>query len=108
MRAPRKGGQHIRHYVIADHVCTGTDAAARGEASEDVAWALRLAVNHDGDSDSTGSLTGQLLGARFGVEGLPARWVARVELRDIITTVADDLVTEHEDGDRWWGRYPGF
>jgi ADP-ribosylglycohydrolase len=95
-------------WVADEALAIAIYCALRGEASEDVAWALRLAVNHDGDSDSTGSLTGQLLGARFGVEGLPARWVARVELRDIITTVADDLVTEHEDGDRWWGRYPGF
>ena len=95
-------------WVADEALAIAIYCALRGEANEHVAWALRLAVNHDGDSDSTGSLTGQLLGARFGVEGLPPRWVERVELRDIITTVADDLVTEHEDGDRWWGRYPGF
>jgi len=95
-------------WVAEEALSIAIFCALRGEACEDVEWALRLAVNHDGDSDSTGSMTGQLLGARFGVEALPARWVERVELREVITTVADDLVTEHEEGERWWGRYPGF
>jgi ADP-ribosylglycohydrolase len=51
-----------------------------------------LAVNHDGDSDSTGAIAGNLLGARLGVGAIPDAWLEPLELREAITTVADDLV----------------
>ncbi len=37
------------------------------------------AVNHSGDSDSTGSIAGAVLGARLGIEAIPKDWVKRVE-----------------------------
>jgi ADP-ribosylglycohydrolase len=76
-----------------------------------------LAVNHDGDSDSTGSIAGNLLGALHGVESIPARWLETLELRGVIEEVADDLATvrEWKDGREdpeewgyWWERYPGY
>ncbi len=57
-----------------------------------------LAVNHDGDSDSTGLIAGHLLGAIHGVDAIPARWLAPLELRDVIEEVADDLATVTEWG----------
>jgi ADP-ribosylglycohydrolase len=50
-----------------------------------------LAVNHSGDSDSTGSITGNLLGAAAGLEAIPDRWLAQLELRSAIESLADDL-----------------
>jgi ADP-ribosylglycohydrolase len=50
-----------------------------------------LAVNHDGDSDSTGSITGNLLGATHGIKAIPAGWLEQLELRLVISTVAEDL-----------------
>jgi ADP-ribosylglycohydrolase len=50
-----------------------------------------LAVNHDGDSDSTGSIAGNLLGLSFGEEEIPDRLLRELELRDVVATVADDL-----------------
>lgn len=50
-----------------------------------------IAVNHDGDSDTTGSLVGQLIGARCGVGGIPGRWLEQLELREVITQIAGDL-----------------
>ncbi len=77
-----------------------------------------LAVNHDGDSDSTGAITGNLLGALMGVESIPTRWLAPLELHDVVEAVADDLATvrewrigEYDDAperDFYWQRYPGF
>ena len=52
---------------------------------------VRLAAVHTGDSDSTGSITGQLLGARWGPDVIPERWLAALELREVIEQVADDL-----------------
>ena len=38
--------------------------------------ALIAAVNHDGDSDSTGAVTGNILGASLGLDGIPAKYLA--------------------------------
>lgn len=50
------------------------------------------AVNHDGDSDSTGSIAGNLLGTLHGASSIAERWLEPLELRDVITQVADDLL----------------
>jgi len=52
-----------------------------------------MAVNHDGDSDSTGLIAGHLLGAIHGVSAIPTRWLEPLELKDVIEEVADDLAT---------------
>jgi ADP-ribosylglycohydrolase len=54
--------------------------------------AVILAVNHSGDSDSTGSIAGNLAGAAYGMEAVPERWAGHLELRDEILTLADDLL----------------
>jgi hypothetical protein len=48
-------------------------------------------AHHGGDSDSTGSIAGNLLGAMHGVDGLPARWLEQLELRDVVDRIARDL-----------------
>jgi ADP-ribosylglycohydrolase len=53
---------------------------------------VRLAVNHSGDSDSTGAITGNLLGAMWGVDAIPKRWKKSLELATVITSMADDLL----------------
>jgi ADP-ribosyl-[dinitrogen reductase] hydrolase len=52
-----------------------------------------MAVNHDGDSDSTGLIAGHLLGATRGLSEIPGRWLASLELRGVIEEMADDLAT---------------
>lgn len=70
------------------------------------------AVNHGGDSDSTGAITGNILGTLLGVDAIPAEWVQQVEAADIAETLARDLLeisTYHgpiQDGYRI--RYPGW
>jgi len=59
--------------------------------AEEFSDALLLAVNHSGDSDSTGSMTGNMLGAIRGEEAIPRKWLAPLELKEIIEGVADDL-----------------
>ncbi|GAA1118706.1 ADP-ribosylglycohydrolase family protein [Citricoccus alkalitolerans] len=52
--------------------------------------ALHLAVNHDGDSDSTASLAGQLLGARYGMSIFPEAAVpAWIGEREIVAEAAE-------------------
>ena len=79
-------------WVAEEALAIAILCAWRGEDSMGFEGALRMAVNHDGDSDSTGSMTGQLLGVRFRVDALPARWVDAVELRGVVKRMADDLV----------------
>lgn len=77
-------------------------------AGDDFARGVRLAVNHSGDSDSTGSMAGQLIGLQHGVGAIPERWLAQLELREEIGTIADDLVTGWSADEAWWTRYPGY
>jgi len=60
-------------------------------ASSDFEKALRLAVNHGGDSDSTGAIAGNLLGASLGEAAIPPRWLAVLELREEILRLAEEL-----------------
>ena len=46
--------------------------------------ALLCAVNHSGDSDSTGAIAGNIMGALYGLEAIPADWMEVLELRDTI------------------------
>lgn len=73
--------------------------------------ALLLAVNHSGDSDSTGSVCGNLLGARYGAAGLPGAWQAGVELRQVIVQVAADAALEfgpNPPADSWGAAPKGW
>jgi ADP-ribosylglycohydrolase/fructose-1,6-bisphosphatase/inositol monophosphatase family enzyme len=77
--------------------------------------AVCAAVNHDGDSDTTGSLVGQLVGSA-SERLLPDNWLENLELRETITKIADDLAVFHtwdlygrdEFRETIWARYPGW
>ena len=60
--------------------------------------AVLLAVNHSGDSDSTGAITGNLMGAILGERAIPERWLEELELRPIVARVADEASAEGLDG----------
>ncbi len=49
------------------------------------------AVNHDGDSDSTGAVAGNISGAILGYSAIPEKYLANLELHDVILSVADDV-----------------
>jgi ADP-ribosyl-[dinitrogen reductase] hydrolase len=66
-------------------------AVAAVLAEPDPNEALLLAVNHGGDSDSTGAIAGNLLGAHYGASALRTDWRERVELADVITEMAGRL-----------------
>ena len=59
--------------------------------SDDFDKALIAAVNHNGDSDSTGAVTGNILGAYLGLSAIPEKYLGYLELRDVILEIADDL-----------------
>jgi hypothetical protein len=98
----------------------GEEARAIGVAcavgAADVGKALLAAVNHSGDSDSTGAITGNLLGASGGRAAIPAPWLESLELREVIEPVARDPYQEfrgeaiaevrHLTSSEWFTRYP--
>jgi ADP-ribosylglycohydrolase len=54
--------------------------------------AVVLAVNHDGPSSTTGSLAGNILGAFYGEDCLPAPWLGALEAPGVVRGMADQLV----------------
>ena len=56
--------------------------------------ALITAVNHSGDSDSTGAVTGNILGAYLGMSAIPQKYLDNLELKDVILEIADDLFND--------------
>ena len=86
--------------------------------------AIIAAVNHNGDSDSTGSITGNIMGAIYGYEAIknerlfcPAgkEFEPTIELSHIILALADDIyngccISEYSEIDtpekkQWFARY---
>lgn len=86
--------------------------------------AIIASVNHDGDSDSTGSVCGNIMGAIYGYEHIKRRNIFcpegrsledTLELADIILAIADDLstgciISEYAPIDtpqkkQWYARY---
>lgn len=56
--------------------------------------ALVASVNHKGDSDSTGAVTGNIIGAIIGYEAIDSKWKNNLELHDLILKIADAIYTE--------------
>ena len=92
--------------------------------ARDFADGVLLAVNHSGDSDSTGAITGNMLGLIYGQDQLPQKWRETVELNELITKISIDLIdvpinyyaedtsrstddNEREYYDGIFDRYPG-
>lgn len=83
--------------------------------------AIIVAVNHDGDSDSTGSITGNIMGAIYGYEAIKKErlfclegktFEETIELHNIILALADDLYSGCPHGpidtpekEQWYARY---
>ena len=72
-----------------------------------------FSVNHSGDSDSTGSITGNLLGLINGLEKIPQKWITNLRYNDIVKQIGEDLHIQIKGDslitdDDWWERYPGF
>jgi ADP-ribosylglycohydrolase len=72
--------------------CLLVAAPGPGAGSAELRRALTLSVTHSGDSDSTGAVCGNLLGAAHGLAALPQEWAAEVEGGPTILRIADGLL----------------
>ncbi|MDA0182858.1 ADP-ribosylglycohydrolase family protein [Solirubrobacter phytolaccae] len=74
------------------YILDALEAALWAVASTDTFEAAILAaVNLGDDADTTAAIAGQLAGALYGLEGIPAHWRERVLMRDAILAFADKL-----------------
>ena len=81
---------------------------------DDFSSVVRVAVNHGGDSDSTGAVAGSICGAIVGYDAIPSIWKNDLELRDVILALSrefnygcqgtDQIVSIDEDV-AWIKRY---
>lgn len=78
-------------WVAEEALAIGLLCSLRHE--NDFAGAITSAVNHGGDSDSTGAIAGNIVGAHLGLAGIPQCYLEHLELRDTISKIADDLFT---------------
>jgi ADP-ribosylglycohydrolase len=69
---------------------------------------ILLAVNHSGDSDSTGAITGNILGCLMGHTIIPEKWAEQVELKTVLQDLAIDLWIKFTDNPYWWEKYPAW
>jgi ADP-ribosylglycohydrolase len=89
-------------------------AVACAVGADDFRHGVLAAANHSGDSDSTAAICGNLLGALWGVDAIPREWLAELELREEIDTLAHDLHHQFHAADKavqsasWFMRYPGW
>jgi ADP-ribosylglycohydrolase len=103
--AAELGGGWVGEEALAIGLCAAL-------AADDLVSGLVMAVNHSGDSDSTGAICGNILGAALGIDAIPAAWLAELELREVIERLSLDAVIEF--GPRplrdpgWYGRYPDW
>lgn len=58
---------------------------------DDFEKSIVASVNHGGDSDTTGAVTGNIHGAVVGYDAIPEFFKHDLELHDVILHVADDL-----------------
>lgn len=72
--------------------------------------AVIKAINHSGDCDSTGAITGNIVGMIVGEEGIPVRWKQNLRYKHIIEQIAHDLWLQFDgeiEATREWGeKYP--
>ena len=76
------------------------------------------AINHSGDSDTTGSMVGQLLGVCLGIESIPQKWIDNLIGSSIIESISTDVVEQvyyqfstyntPPELNYYWERYPGW
>ena len=89
----------VAEEALAMAIYCAVGANADNIEPAEAADALRLSVNHGGDSDSVGALTGNLIGVAAGMDAVPQALIAGTEVEDLeplIGRYGQRLVTAKE------------
>ena len=94
-------------WTAEDALAIALYACLKYSSFEDI---VICAANHDGDSDSTAAIAGNIIGAYLGFDKIPEYYIEHVELKDIILEIADDLYTAltvsvFEEDETWLRKY---
>lgn len=100
-------------WIAEEALAIGLWCALQADSLEE---GVIAAVNHSGDSDSTGLIAGHFLGLIHGPNAIPQRWLEALELRDLIEQMAADIIqlpenyqADDSEQDRlYFTRYPGW
>ena len=76
-------------WVGEEALAIGLYAALRDGGFAEV---LKRAANHDGDSDSTASIAGQIWGVVHGVCRMPVAWIRRLDVLEPLCEIAGRLI----------------
>lgn len=81
--------------------------------TDDFERGVLYSVNHSGDCDSTGSITGNILGLINGIEAIPRDWIDKLRFSNIVLSMGEDLHTRvkgdtYSPDEEWQERYPGY
>ncbi|MFR9729387.1 type VII secretion system-associated protein [Saccharopolyspora sp. MS10] len=97
------GGGWAGHEALAIAVCAALSHDGIGPA-------VMSAVNHSGDSDTTGAICGAIVGARHGASALPGVWLRDLKQRELVEQLVSDALVEFGPQPRtdedWVKRYP--
>lgn len=85
--------------LVATELGTGIEALASVptaifaalHAGDAFAAAVAYAIRLGGDTDTIAAMTGAIAGAAHGLDGIPGRWLARLEQCERLIALADDL-----------------
>jgi len=75
-------------YVL-DSFWSAWDAFQRADSYED---SIKRAVAYGNDTDTTAAIAGGLAGLRWGIGGIPAKWLSRMRGRGIAEPIAKRLI----------------
>lgn len=75
--------------------------------------AVTVSINHSGDSDSTGAITGNLVGLIVGQNKIPNEWRDNLLYKDIVEEIGTDLSigcksNTYDVDEEWHSKYPGY
>ncbi len=81
--------------------------------TKDFKSGILASINHSGDSDSTGSITGNILGLINGLEQIHEKWNHHLKYHEIVEEISTVLSIGCKSSafncdDEWWQRYPGY
>jgi len=80
---------YVIHTLEASLYCVDTTTTFEG--------ALLKAVNLGDDADSVGAVTGQLAGAKYGVDSIPEDWLDKLVDSEKIISIAEEIFSKSVD-----------